>query len=257
MLMETGYFTYTQGVQRQCSIQGYPVNGIMIFTSQEAFEPDTFLTVRTPSGTLVERINLDTLHQISDYYGGNTNDDTFTGFVYVDLGLVSLGDSEEMNIVLDCESSHATAGNIGVAVIIDDLPENDELTYHYQQHTDTSFASEAVTSVFVFKGSISTSAELINVKQGEDTRSTTLRATNWFANLMGKIEDDNTTMGVVFDNTYGQPVVINMSATGVTTIMRRIVQVDDVRRKKATKRLARAVVRKYNSLDAQTKRAVT
>jgi hypothetical protein len=100
------------------------------------------------------------------------------------------------------------------------------------------------------------SGELINIKVGQDVRSTTLRSCNWYANLMGKIELENITMGVVFENAYGQPLVFNTASTGVTSIVKRVHQVDGVRREKATARLADQVVRKYNSLDAQTRRAI-
>ena len=259
MLMELGYFDYTQGTQRQASIQGYPINGLMFFVSHEQCEPDTYITVRTPQGTLVERIQLDYLHQISDFRGGNGDDDTadFAGFTYVDLGLVSLGDAEELSITIDCESAAVmTSPKIGVAALIDDLPDHDELIYHYQLHSDTSFSSDSAAGMYVFASSISTKAELVNVKLGEDTRSTTLRATNWYANLAGKIELDNSTMGVVFDNKYGQPVTVNHSAAGTTSIIRRVVQVAPARAHAATKRLARVVARKTASLDAQTKRAI-
>jgi hypothetical protein len=256
MQMELGYFDHETGVQKQCSIQGYAVNGLMIFVSNEAIEPDTYLTVRTPTSTLVERIDLNKMHQISDFQGGNGNDDSGQGIIYVDLGLVSLGDAEEMHVILDCESAEPGLIKMGVSAIIDELPEHDELIYHYQHHTDTSFNSDSAAACFLFKSSIGTNGSLINAKMGEDTRSTTLRSTNWFANLMGKIELDNLGMGVLFDNKYGQPLTINMAETGVTTIVKRIVQVDSVRRVQATKRLARTVATKFGSLDAQTKRAI-
>lgn len=257
MQMELLYKEYTEGEQAQCSIQGFAVNGLMIYLREELWSPDTYLTVRTPYTTLVERIDLEKMHDISDYLGGNSNEGGSAGFIYVDLGLVSLGDSEEMTIILDMEGTPSVQGyKIGVSAVIDDLPEHDELMYHYQHHTDTSFNSDAAASLFVFQDSINDSGDLINVKCGDDVRSTTLRSANWYANLMGKIEVDNVRMGVVFDNTYGQPLTYNTAATGVTAIVRRVVQVDGARREKATARLAAQVVKKFNSLDDQTRRAI-
>lgn len=259
MLMELGYWDYTQGVQRQCSIQGYPVNGIMIFNTIEAVETNTYVTVRTPQGTLVERINLDYLHQISDFHGGNSDDDTASSpaFVYINLGLVSLGDNDELRVIIDCESADATPiKKIGVGVVVDDLPEHDELIYQYSQHNDGSFNVDAASGLYVFASSIVNEALLINVKLGEDTMSTTFRATNWFANLAGKIELDNTTMGVVFDNALGMPCTVNHSHPACTAIVRKVVQVDEHRRRGATQRIARQVARRFDSLDSQSKRAI-
>lgn len=256
MQVEILYQQYVQGTQAKCSIQGYPLNGLMIMTTKEELEPDTFLTVRTPTSTLVERIPLSMLHQISDFTGGNGTDGTFTGYTYVDFGLISLGDNEELICLFDCEGDPVSTQYLGVAALVDDLPEHDEIIYHYQHHTDSSFASDAAAAVYLFKSSITASADLINVKMGDDTRSTTLRSTNWFANLMGKIELGNTTMGVLFENKYGQPITVNTASTGLTTIVKRIVQVDSKRQVEATKRLANAVVRKVDKLDAQTLRAI-
>lgn len=261
MQMELGFFQYATGLQKNLSIQGYPINGVMVYVTQEGVENDTFITVRTPASTLVERISLDKLHQISDFQGGNANDDgaQTVGMTYIDLGLVSLADSEEMIITVDCQSSYVGAPSVimcGVSAVIDDLPEHDELIYHYQHHTDTSFSTDSAAGVYLFKESIGSSGDIITAKMGDDTRSTTLRATNWYANLLGKIELDNLSMGVLFDNKYGQPLTINTPATNLTTIVKRIVQVDDVRRAKATQRIARTISGKYRSMDAQTKRAI-
>lgn len=256
MQMELMHRDYANGEQAQCSIQGFAVNGLMIYLREEVLSPDTYLTVRTPYTTLVERIDLEKLHDISDYHGGNSNDGLSAAFVYVDLGLVSLGDSEEMTILLDMEGTPTPGYKIGVAALIDDLPEHDELIYHYQHHTDTSFNSDAAAALYVFQNNIHESADLVNIKCGDDVRSTTLRSTNWYANLMGKIELDNVRIGVVFDNSYGQPLTYNTAATGVTAIVKRVVQVDEQRRDKATARLAGAVVKKFNALDDQTRRAI-
>lgn len=255
MLMELGYHPYTTGVQVQSSVQGYPINGLMVFVTDEALETATYITVRTPLGTLVERIKLDYLHMISDFFGGAANNDTGPGFTYIDLGLCSLADQDELVIIADCNGTPA-GDSIGFAAVIDDLPEHDELIYHYQLHNDTSFSSDAASALFLFQASLSTMADLVNVKIGDDTLSTTLRSTNWNANLRGKIEVDNTDMGVVFQEKYGQPIAVNMAVTGVESVVRRIVQVDEVRRRKATERLARQVARKTMKLDAQSLRAI-
>jgi len=256
MLMEMGYFDYTQTVQRQCSIQGFPVNGLLFFTTAEEIEDNTFVTVRGPEGTLVPRVRMDYLHQISDWYGGASADGDNASFFFLDLGLLSLGDAEEMQVIVDCEDDYATASTFGIAAVIDDLPDHDEMVYQYELHTDTSFNAQAAASLFVFRSSLASNAELINIKIGEDVRSTTLRATNWYANVMGKIELDNTEMGVVFDNAYGQPLTVNMSSLGTTSIVKRVFQAAPHRAVKARKRLSRLVARKVNSLDAQTLRAV-
>ena len=259
MLLELGYFDYTQNVQRQASIAGYAVNGLLVFVSREDIEPDTHLTVRSPSATHVERIDLDKLHQISDWWGGAGDDDTanLPGFIYVDLGLIALADGEELTITLDCLGTPGAATKIGVAAVVDDLPQHDELQYAYAMHSDGSFNVEAATSLFVFGTSLSTSGELINVKLGDDTRSTTLRATNWYANLLGKIELDNTTMGVAFDYSYGQPMTVNHSTAALVSVVRRVVQMSPERAKAATARLAKLAARKIDKVDASTIRATT
>jgi len=259
MFIEIGYFTHATGAQHVCSLQGYDVNGLIIFASREDIEPDTFITVRTQQATLVQRIDLNKLHQISDYLGGNGNDDgaTTTGLTYIDLGLVSLADNEDITITIDDLSSSVTATKIGVCAVIDDMPETDELTYAYSQHTDTSFNEPAATALYAFASSLATLGELINVKVGDDLRSTTFRSTNWAANVLGKIELDNTTMGVVYENRFGQPLTVNHSSTGVTQIVRTVVQHSAKRQAETTARLAARVAAKLRKVDQQTLRAST
>lgn len=261
MLIEMGYYTYSTGVQQQYSLQGYPVRGLMLFVSQEGVEADTFLTVRTPQHTLVERINLDYLHMVSDYMGANADDDTATsaGHIFVDLGLCSLDDSEELVVTLDNDSSYVgtpTTITVGVAAVIEEMPTHDEQMFHYQKHTDSSFSVDACSGLFLFKSSIGTDGSLVNVKQGDNTISTTLRATNWAANLMGKVEVDNNDFGVVFARRYGLPTTINHSATGVTTIARRVVQADPARKMKARARLSNQLQKTVAIMDPQSKAAL-
>jgi len=256
MLQELGYRALTAGNQEQFSIQGYDLDGLVIFVSDEAVEDDAFITVRTQHNTLVERISLHSLHQISDYHGGNSPGvDSSPGFTMIDLGFLSLSDNEELNVQFDYSGS-LTGKYIGVCASIVDIPSSDERTYHYQIHTDTSFNADAAAALYAFASSISTKGDMVSVKIGEDQFSTTLRSTNWGANVMGKIEADNTTMGVIFEADVGQPLTVNTAAMGTTFIVRKIVQVDPVRAHKTTKRLARKIVRKAHSLDQQSLKAV-
>jgi len=262
MLMELGYFDYTAGVQRQVGVQGWPIKGIMLFVSREDIEPNTFVTVRTPQTTLVERIDLDKLHQLSDFWGGNADDDQAAspGMTYIHLGLVALADNEELTINLDCQGTPGAPTKIGVGVVIDMLPQSGELAYHYQMFTDSSFYSDAASALYLFGLSLPSNGFLVNVKLGEDNYSTTVRATNWAANLLGKIKLDNTTMGVVFENAYGMPLSVNGGwdiNNPLTAVVRRVVQVDAERRELAGKRLAKIAARKIGSIDVQTLSAAT
>lgn len=257
MLMELGYFDYAAGVQRQVGVQGWPIKGVMIFVSREDVESATYVTVRTPQTTLCERILLDDLHQLSDFWGGQGDDDgaASIGLTYLHLGLVALADNEELSINLDCQATPSGATKIGVAVVIDMLPQHGEVAYHYQQFTDSSFYCDAAAGLYLIGTSMSTSPLLANVKLGKDHYSTTLRATNWAANLLGKIKLDNSTLGVVFENAYGMPMSVNGGWTfsdGVRAIVRRVVQVDADRRELAASRLAAITARKVEDIDTQS-----
>ena len=255
MLMELGYVAAASDTQISRSIAGYPVNGIMIFFSREDFTAISYLTVRNTQGVLVERIPMDYLHQLSDYNGGNTIQGAATvGMLYVDMGLVNLGMNDEMSITIDV-GTVANATNVGIAVIIDDLPSHDELAYHYALHSDSSFTADSAAALYVFKTAANVEGGLVNVKTGNDTRSTTVRAANWYANLMGKCELDNTTFGVVFENTYGQGITVNHATTGLTCVVKRVVQPDEIRRVKSTRDLANAVATKVRYIDPASKRA--
>lgn len=259
MLLEMSYDDYTQGTQRRSSLQGYTVNGLMIFASDEAVETATYVTVRCSLGTLVPRVELDKLHQISDFVAGNADDDTATtnGFTYIPLGVLSLSDDEELEVILDCDSGAAGTIKIGVAAIIAELPVTDEVIYAYDLHTDASFSAEAASALYVFMSSIQTSGLLVNVKLGDRMRSTTFRATNWYANLMGKIETDNSDMGVVFDQKFGQSMVCNHGGgVAVTSIVRRVVQTDPVRKAAARRRIQRQIANTVQSVDKSSLNAV-
>lgn len=253
MLMELGYRTLVSGQQEQFSIQGYDISELIVFLSDEGLSEQIYCTVRTQTATLVERIPLSIMHQISDYHSGNAPGTSLTpGFVGIDLGFLSLGDNEEMSVNFDITGTITGAKFIGCAVEILDVPGGNEQTFHYAQHTDTSFNATAAAALYVFKPSISASSELINYKLGEDSQSTTLRSTNWQACINGQIEADNVTMGVVFDNDYGQAMTVNTAATGVTYIVKRIHQVDSDRKSKVASRIAKKTARKLRSLDAQS-----
>lgn len=262
MLMEIKYGTYVSGNQETCSVQGQDVRGVLVYLGREDASDLTFLTVRTPQTTLCERISLKKLHRISDFVGGNAPDGgVATGvFVYVNLGLVSLDDSEELYIQLDTTATPGAATTYGVAVVVADLPEHDEVAYHYKYFTDSSFAVDACTSLFVFSSyPINTLGDLINLKVGEDTRSVTLRAANWWANVSGRVELDVTDFGVVLDNPYGQSVVVNhgISGGGVVFVARRVIQSDPVRRAAVTERLVKRAARKVRQIDVQSLKAST
>ena len=256
MLQEMGYRALTAGNQEQFSIQGVDLDGLVIFSSDEVMDELSFITVRTQTHTIVERISLYDLHQISDYLGGNApGTDSSPGFTKIDLGFLSLGDNEELIVQYDYTGTEIN-NYIGCCASIVDIPVHDELTYHYQIHTDTSFNVDSCTALYAFASSISTMADLVSYKLGDDQHATTLRSTNWNANVSGHIETDNTKMGTVFESAVGQSVTVNTAASNVTFIARRVIQVDPVRARKTTDRIARKVVRKLNALDKQSVKAV-
>jgi len=256
MLMEIMYQAYTATVQRVASISGYDINGLLVYMAKEDDEVNTYVTVRTGSNVLVERIKLSYLKQISDFNGGNGDDNTANsvGMTYIDLGLVHLADNEELTVIFDCDG--VVASNfIGCAALIEDLPKHDEQQFHYQLHTDTSFTSDSVCALYTFLAASSSTADLVNVKLGGDARSTTVRAANWFANLLGKIELDNTTLGVVFDNAYGQNLSVNHSTSGLVCVLKRVVQPDNARSARTTRELAQTVARKVTFVDRTSQKA--
>jgi hypothetical protein len=178
--------------------------------------------------------------------------------VYIPLGLVSLSDSDEMSISVDCVGTPGAATSVGVSVVLADMPEHDEIQYQYKLYSDFSFSVDACTSLFAMATfPLDTLGDLVNIKLGDDTRSMTYRSGVWFFNTFGRVEADELNTACFFDNAYGQPVVVNSSNPGAGTmfIARRVIQADTLRREEATRRLARRARRKASGVDPQSIRA--
>lgn len=258
MLLELKHWTYTGGNTEVCSIQGYPVKGIMVSVTREEVETGTYVIIRTPQQTLCERLTLEQLHTLSDFGGGNVDEDAAASlaWTFINLGLVALADSEEMTIQVETLAAPGSSTYIGVYAVIADLPEHDEVAYQYKLLTDTAFSVDACSALYVFgTAAIASDGALINCKMGDDTFGVTARAACAYANLLGKLKSDQDKFGVLFENGYGQPVTVNTSLSGATFIARRVVQQDAVRAAQATARLARVAQRKLRKIDAQSLKA--
>jgi hypothetical protein len=233
------------------------VNGLLIYVSREDVEESTYVTVRNNAGVVVERISLNYLHQLSDFYGGGGNTDVATdiGFTYIDLGLLHLPQGDELVVTLDCDDTPGATAYIGVAAVIDDLPSHDELAYSYQLHTDSSFSVDAACGLYTFLANSNSEAGLISCKLGNIVRATTVRACNWFANLMGKIESSNTSLGVVFETPYGQPITVNHATSSLVCVVKRVMQPGDQRRRVVTREINQLAADKVRTVDVTSKRA--